>query len=383
MRVIHVISGIDMRGGGPISVLFGMANALRSHGVGITVVATWMPGADLSLAEQMRGKDIDVELVGPCTGAYVHHPDTQSRLERAISSSDVVHIHGAWEEIQHLAARDARRVGVSYVITSHGMLDPWSLKQKWFKKWLYLALRLRKNLDRASAIHFTSESERRLARPLNLKPPAIVEPIGVDLSEFDNISPAGAFRSRYSCIGDRPLILFLGRIHPGKGLEYLIPAMAEVCPKDAVLAVVGSDSCGYQSEMEVRVKELGLQRRVVFTGALHGVERASALSDADIFSLPSDHENFGVAIIESLAAGTPVVISNQVGICDGIAAAGVGGVVPTDIKILASELTKWLMDENLRNHAMAKARSYVSDEYDWSRIADRWIEHYSRIIRGK
>ena len=379
MHVLHIISSTDPRGGGPAAALVGMAVAQRDAGLAVTVCSTWAAGEDLSVADRFRECGINVELIGPCAGPLRRHPQMKEIIRRLIINADLVHIHALWEEIQHRAAQVAQQLNKPYIITPHGMLTPWSLAQKSLKKKLYMALRLNKNLRRASAIHYTTQTERQMSASVAGATPAIVESLGVDLSEFDQLPPKGAFRTKYPSIGDRPLIVFLGRIHPGKGLEYLVPAIAQLANTETMLAIVGPDSQGYRAEIEKRVAQNNLRDRIVFTGLLRGPDRVAALRDADLFCLPSDHENFGVAIVEALAAGTPVVISDQVNIKDEIRTAGVGGVVPTDADALAKEIDQWLANPARREHAASRCRAFVADNYDWNTIARHWAEHYSRL----
>jgi glycosyltransferase involved in cell wall biosynthesis len=267
------------------------------------------------------------------------------------------------------------------------MLDPWSLRQSKWKKRLYMLWRLRRNLNRAAAIHFTTQIERDLAVPLKLKPPAVVETLGLDLKEFENLPPKGTFRAKYPQLGGRPIVLFLGRLHPGKGAEYLIPAFTHiVSPRrhrgteaaaDAVVVIAGPDSEGYRAKLEALVAGHGIGEQVVFTGPLYGRDRLAALVDADIFCLPSEHENFGIVVIEALACGTPVLISDQVNIHREITAAGVGGVVRVDVGDVAGGLRRWLTDANLRQSAAERAKVIVRERYDWTAVAGRWRAHYT------
>ena len=231
MHVLHVISGIDRPSGGPASALIGLTQAQAVQGADITVAATWHANNDLSAAEQMSSQGIQVKLIGPSRKPLARHPDIAATLQALIAKADIVHIHALWEEIQHQAAKIAHRLGVPYIIRPCGMLDPWSLAQNPLKKNLYLAWRLRKNLNRAAAIHFTSNAERDMTTPLGLTPPTIVEPNGVDFAEFHDLPPTGSFRARYQSIADRPWVMFLGRIHPGKGLEIPHPGHGAIQPR--------------------------------------------------------------------------------------------------------------------------------------------------------
>ena len=268
-------------------------------------------------------------------------------------------------------------IKIPYVITPHGMLTNWSLGQKKWKKRLYMIWRLNRDVRSAAAVHFITAQERQQSDARFQRVQVIVEPIGIDLAEFQLLPPRGGFRAARGLTPDVPLIVFLGRIHPGKGLEHLVPAMPNV--PGAMLVIVGPDSGGYRSQIEQRIRRFGIENRVVFTGMLSGPDKIAALVDADIFCLPSDHENFGLAVLESLAAGTPVVISPEVAISDEIKSAGVGAVVARDPAVIAAELSRWLMDAAMRKDIGVRCRKFAFSRFDWSAIAKRWVEHYQAM----
>jgi glycosyltransferase involved in cell wall biosynthesis len=333
----------------------------------------------LSLRETMTRAGARVRLVGAGGG------DPATNLHAAVTEevlrADVVHIHALWEPIQWRTAQVAFAHGVPYVFRPCGMLTRWSLGRKRLKKWLYLTLRLRKRLNSAAALHYTSELERQESLPL--RPPAIVEPNGVSLAEFADLPARGAFRANHPAVGDRLVIAFLGRIHPGKGLEHLVPAVALLARRglDPVLVVIGGDSGGFKATIDRAVAEHKIGDRVIFTGKLAGREKVEALVDADLFCLPSDHENFGIAVAEALAAGVPAVVSREVGIAPDLTAAGVGAAVSREPAALADELARWLADSEMRRAAASKARPFVHERYDWRQIAQRWAGHYERMMK--
>lgn len=380
MRVLHVISSIDPRAGGTTTALVGMARAQRRAGIHVRVLSTFLEGAELSQARQLQSEGTPVELVGPAHGVLVRHPMLRAALEQHIRDADIVHVHTVWEEPQHQASRIAHRLKVPYVFSPHGMLDPWCLSQKRLKKMIYMALRLRGNLQRAAALHFTARQEAELVRPLGLRPPAIIEPLGIDLGEFASPPPAGAFRQRLG-ISDRPLVLFLSRLHPKKGLDLLIPVFKQVSEKypDAVLALVGPCAPDYEPVVRELISRHSLGEKVMLTGMLYGPDRIAALADADLFVLPSYQENFGLAVVESLAAGTPVIISDQVNIHDQISEARVGAVVPTQIEPLAAALVEWLADAPGRRLAGERARELARQRYDWDQVGRNWVGHYQAV----
>lgn len=379
MRVCHFISGLDPVNGGPAVAMVGLAAAQAEAGLDVSVAATWVDRPAEGPADQMRAAGVKVCLLGPCTDPMSRHPKLKAFVTEMLSSCDVAHIHALFEEIQHQAARAAQRRQIPYVIRPCGMLDPWSLNQGRLKKKIYMALRLRRNLNRAAAIHFTATLERDLTQPLRIKAPAIVEPNGVDLREFQTLPPPGSFRDKYPQLAGKRIILFLSRIHRKKGLDLLIPAFANANIPNAMLVLAGPDAEGYGSTVQQMIQQHGLADRVLTTGPLYGADRVAALADADIFVLPSYSENFGIVVVEALAAGRPVIISDQINIHPEITRAGVGAVIPLNIDRLVEELRRWLSDESLRRQAASRARSFVWETYDWTQIARHWVGHYQRL----
>lgn len=380
MKILHVISGIDACAGGPAVALAGLCEAQAAAGLAISLLSTFGQGTDLSVADSLRQKGIEVHLIGPCRQPMSRHRAIRATMMELTAHADIVHIHGLWEEVQHEAAKAARQRSIPYVMTPHGMLNAWSMAQSKWRKRLYLLWRLRRHLNNAAMIHYASQFEREASSHLKLRTPALVEPLGVRLEEFDVLPPKGMLRQRFPQLRERRTILFLGRIHPRKGLEHLVPALAELDDRQAVLVVVGPDSNGYQRTISKLAQKHGVEDRVLFTGLLRGAERIEAIVDADLFALPSEHENFGLAVVEALAAGVPVIISDQVSMHREVLAALVGGVVPAQATAVANELNRWLADPNLREDAAARARPFVWEHYDWRRIAQRWAGHYATVL---
>src|SRR5262249_3441940 len=158
---------------------------------------------------------------------------------------------------------------------------PWNMRKSRLAKHVFLALRMKKNLRRAALLHYTTEIERQWAARMKLTPPTIVEPLGLDAAEFSTLPPRGTFRPRHPRIGRRPMILLLGRVHYGKGLELLVPALAAMKRNDAMLIVAGPNAEGYGATIEKLMAEHRVTDRVLFTGMIGGEEKLAALVDAD------------------------------------------------------------------------------------------------------
>jgi glycosyltransferase involved in cell wall biosynthesis len=369
-----------------MTALVGLAEAQKSLGLQVEVLSTLRRGkTNTVVAERLRGNGIPVQLVGPGYGPLLMHPKLSSAVDLAVSRAEVVHIHGVWEEIQHQAARKSQRYKVPYIYRPCGLLTPWDMKNGHRKKTASLAWRVRDDINHAHAIHFTTQTEKDGAGNLNFVTPSIIEPNGINCEEFQPPTARGNFR-RLLGIGENTiLILFFSRIHPKKGLDLLIPAFSllkENTHLDVVLAIAGPGEADYVAEIHHLVENSGIGASVFFPGMLAGQQRIEALSDADLFVLPSYQENFGNAVVEALAVGTPVIISDQVNLHETVTRGKVGGVVPTDIRRLYEEMAKWINDDQLRRDAGARARPFVAAEFDWINIAKRWTAHYDAMRSG-
>jgi glycosyltransferase involved in cell wall biosynthesis len=384
IRVLHVIPGVDSRAGGPQVAMRGLCKAQKAAGLEVTALATFRKGDRHDIAEDLEEAGVHVTLVGPAHGPLHSHRHLPATLRALVQSVDVVHAHGVWEDVQHHAARIAHRFAKPYVMTPHGMLSPWSLGQKPLKKRIYMALRLRKDLNRAALVHVTSTTERDLLAPLKLTAPIRVEPLGVELAEFQELPKQGAFRAKFPQVADRKIVMFLGRLHPRKGMEYLIPALRRAGLKDVALVAVGPDSDNFRASLERTAADEGVADQVLFTGMLRGRDRLEALTDADLFALPSEHENFGLVVVEALACGTPVLVSDGVALHREISEAGVGMTTKVgDVDALATELRRWLAGADgdaLRRAASDRARAFVWERFDWQKIAARWADHYRGLV---
>ena len=375
LQVLHVISGIDRADGGPTLALLGLARGLARLHVEVSVVATPRASECDSIEEDLRECGVRVRL-GEFRGRALGQSSVlRELLTKEIGRADVVHIHALWEEVQRQAATISRQRRTPFVVRPCGLLDPWSMAQHRLKKRLYLELRLRRCLNAASAMHFSTSMEEERARALRIQAPAIIEPNGIDFDEFQNPPPPGSFRRRSNIDEGVPVVLFLGRMHPKKGLDLLIPAFAKGAPSNAVLAIVGSGDADYEAELRRLVSALGIERRVKFAGFLRGQDRVAAYADSNLFVLPSYSENFANTVLESLAAGTPVIVSDQVGLHAEVDSSMVGGVVPVTLDALTEEIRRWLIDAQRRDLARARAAKFLKP-YDVNCVANRWLQRY-------
>lgn len=383
-HVVHVISSVDPRAGGTTTQLVSLVKAQVDLGMTVTVISTYMADFDPSAAEEMQNAGAYIELVGPSTAVMAWHPKLSRVLRDVIVTSNVVHIHGLWEEIQHRAAVIARELGVQYLFSLHGTLEPWSMQQSRLKKQIYMAVRMKKNLVGAAALHYSDGMEQELTADWRLSTPAIVQPYAVDLEPFDRLPSKGFFRRAFPQLGDAPYVLFLGRLHPRKGLDVLIPAFKLGAPAAAKLVIAGPPSQeGYEAELHALVKQLNLTERVIFTGMIEGNARTAAYAEAQISVLPSHADNFGTAAIESLACGTPVIVSDHVALSRAIALNSAGDVCAVESNHLGQMIGSWMSDASRCEEVGAQGRDWVYRNFNAKQTALAWAQYYDDIIKGE
>jgi glycosyltransferase involved in cell wall biosynthesis len=320
MRIIHVtpyFAPAFVYGGPPRSVL-SLCRALQRAGADVRVVTTSANGAtDLPAAVTERGSFEDV----PVTYLPRSFPRRDFRsaaldaaLDTVADGCDLVHVHGCWNFFGWGAARWCWRHGVPYVLSPRGMLYPWSFRRgRWIRKWLSYQFFEAATIRRARLIHATTPQEAGVVAALGLGSEVIVIPNGLD--DLDEPPPGrldvDAFRARCGVQPADFLTLFLGRVHPVKGLDTLIAALRQTVAdgRRATLVIAGSGEREYVERLETSARDLIGAGRVVFAGHIAGDDRRLALASADAFVLTSHSENFGLSIAEAMAAGLPVVVT--------------------------------------------------------------------------
>jgi glycosyltransferase involved in cell wall biosynthesis len=384
MTIVHVVKTLDPAAGGLPVVPVRLAAAQAALGHEVRVLAEHDRAAEPKVPALCQGVP-GAELIGfgwltPAgPSALLGRGPVYAELAGPDNAADVYHLHGLWEPVLWAAAATARRTGRPYLVAPHGMLDPWSLAQKRWKKRLGLALGWRGLLNGAAALHLLNADEEHLIAPLRLTAPAHVIPNGVFLEEADQGVP-GAFRAAHPELHDQPFILFLSRLHYKKGLDYLADAFRLLAARrpDVRLVVAGPDG-GARAEFEHRVSGHGLMERVHLVGPLAGRAKWDALADAAGFCLPSRQEGFSMAILEALACRVPVVASAACHFPE-VAEVGAGAVVPLDAESIAAALGRVLDDPQAARRMGAAGRRLVEERFTWQRAAERSIAAYEHVL---
>jgi len=303
-------------------------------------------------------------------------------LDAAVSQSDVVHIHSLYLFHVWAAARACRRHGVPYLLRPHGTLDPYLWNRHRLRKavmeWAFQDRVIRE----AAALHYTAAEEMKLAEPYAHGAPGVVIPNGLDLSEYADLPPPGRVRTEHPEIGNRRIVLFLSRLNFKKGLDLLVPAFAEACRSvnDLHLVIAGPDD-GMKPQTERLIAEARIGSRVTFLGMLDHVQKLAAFRDATLFALPSYSENFGIAVVEAMACGVPVAISDKVNIWREVQDAGAGLVASTTVPAVARQIVQLAREPDLDGMG-ARGRHLVEQRFAWDKIAQD-LESVYRSLAAK
>ncbi len=378
MKLLHVAASYlpATRYGGTIVSVHGLCKALAARGHDVHVFTTSVDGAQDSDVPHDTPVDVDGVRVwyfrSPRVRRLYWSPQLGGALRTHAGEFDLIHTHAVYLWPLWRAAREATRARVPYVVSPRGMLEKALIeRQSTMLKAVWIAMIERRTLEQAAAIHVTSAREADQLQAFGLSLPQCVEiPNGVE-SPMASVtaSPAVAAalpRGRY--------VLFLGRIHPKKGLDRLIAALA-LAP-EVTLVVAGNDESGYLEVVRTLAVEAGVSSRVCMVGPVWGGDKQALLEGAAAVVLTSYSENFGNVVLEAMAAGTPVVVTPEVGVSTLVRESGAGLVPSGDAESIALALQQvWRdpVDMGARGRAAA-------ERYTWPIVAQRMEQLYQSII---
>lgn len=382
---MHVIPSVGALRGGPSVLVRALASSLSQAGIETHIATTDDNGSGqlrVPLGVPKVEAGVTYWYFRRQTRFYTFSWPLARWLARHIREFDVVHIHALFSFAALPAAFFARRQGVPYIVRPLGTLNEWGMKNRrpWLKRisFRFVESRILRN---ATLIHYTSEQERAEANKLPL-PPSLSEIIPNALSNDSPAYISGHFRAQHPELQGRRIVLFLSRLDTKKGLDLLLPAFAKVRQQlpDAVLVLAGDGERNFVNRLKTQADSLGINAALFWAGFLSGASKWSALADADIFVLPSHSENFGIAVLEAMAVGTPVVVSDQVALHREIlhAKAGLVAVRNTDslaatiLQLLNDPASAWLMGLNGKYLA---ERDYSADA-----VTRKLVHVYNGIV---
>ena len=336
MRILHVVRTLNPEMGGPSESVRMFVRAHQRAGNEVEV-ATLDGAADGPAGDAYQSLvNCAVHACGPGPANYYYSPRLVPWLRENYSRFDGAIVNGVWQ-YHGVAARKALSGHIPYVVFAHGMLDPYFKDRyplKHLKKLVYWMLQEHRTLNRAQAVCFTSEEEKRVAAmgfPLRGFRRVVV-PYGTMGPSGDPEALRATFLEAWPQLQGKKYLLFLGRIHPKKGCDLLLEAFAKVANPELHLVMAGPDETGWGIELRAQASRLGIDDRTIWTGMLRGDAKWGAFYGAEAFILPSHQENFGIAVADALACAVIPLVSDKVNIAADVAADGAGLMEPDTLE---------------------------------------------------
>jgi glycosyltransferase involved in cell wall biosynthesis len=367
MNILHLVSTVDPRSGGPIA-------GVRHSGLAMAALGHQIEVASLDPADAPHAREFPLTLhaLGPGRGHYGYSAGYMAWLRSEAPRFDAAFIHGLWQYHSFGARRALLDARVPYYVYTHGMLDPWFRRAyplKHLKKWAYWPWAEYRVLRDAAAVIYTTDEERRLAHESFwlYRANERVVPFGASAPPPHGGALREAFLRALPNLRGKQIVLFLGRLHPKKGCDMLIHAFATHARErpDSHLLMAGPDPSNWQPALQSIAQSHGIAHRISWPGMLQGDLKWGAFHASDVFVLPSHQENFGVAVAEALACGLPVLVSDKVNVWREIAADRAGFVAPDTIAGIGQLLSSWrALDDASRDAMRAQARRTFDTRFD-------------------
>lgn len=379
---VAIVTGSASRdAGGLLGAVSGLANSLGHNHCAVDVFAAEDINSRRDLHHWQGVQLRPFAILGP--RGFKYAPGLQRRLN--LARYDILHSHGLWTYSSIASTRWAESQRKPLIVSAHGMLDPWALKQSHAKKVLAAALYENAHLRKACCLHALSEAEALAFRAYGLTNPICIIPNGVDLptdSElktpptWDRALPEGA-----------SVLLYLGRIHPKKGLNALLQGFHQCITSRKVddswfLVVAGWEQGGHLQELQALSDYLGLQDRVRFVGPQFEDEKKRSLQRADAFALPSLSEGLPMAVLEAWSHQVPVLMTSNCNLPVGFerGAAIDMGASPESISQAIAFLSS--LSSSDRREMGKRGRALVAECFAWERVSTKVREMYDWALGG-
>lgn len=292
---------------------------------------------------------------------------------------ELVHFHGLWQPAHARLSSQCRKDGLPYVVSPHGMLEPWAWRHKRWKKWPYFHLVEKRHLRGASALLATSEMEaQRLRRIL---PGVRVEtlPLGATGEAMPDYGPA---REQLGWRPEERVLLFLSRVHAKKGLDLLLHALAERgAPPNCRLVIVGGGEARYVAELQTHAsKHAARLPRVDWIGEVWGEERWRYFQGSDLFCLPTHSENFGLAVLEACQVGTPVLTTHATPWAEWLSD-GRGEICDPTIRSVKEALERAFAKAPPTNQERTALATWAREKFSWPTLAPYYVAVYQSVLQ--
>jgi len=382
MRILQVISYFNPKFGGDVNVVSNLSKQLFKMGHEVTILTTDFDfDADYENAIRDEGIEIIPFHSKLNLGLFLYTPSIKSWAKKNISRFDIVHMHNFRSYQNNIIHRYAKKNNIHYILQAHGSVLPFfskiRLKKMYDLMWGSNILR-----DASKVIALTKAEEEQYVK-MGVTPDRIeIIPNGIDLTVLNNLPDRGAFRKKYKIKNDEKLVLFLGRIHERKGIDFLIKSFSKLNNKvkDVRLAIVGPND-GYQNEAEKLITILNLDENVKLIGFVNEKDKLGAYVDADVLVYPAVFEVFGLVPFEAIMCGTPVIVTDDCGCGELIREANCGKLVKyNDIDDLVQSIEFLMNNQMISMGFVENGKKFITNNLTWHTIANKEESVYEDCI---
>ena len=379
MRIIQALRTIRLSHGGPPLSLIDMCQSFYERGHSVSVLS---PFPDDVPSGWLVGEGPSVVQVGVRSSKWgLLTREGLLRAREAIRGADILHLHMPWDPLNLQLAGIARSLKVPYCVSIRGTLDDWAMAQKSLKKRLFMSLLGRRLLESAAFVHCTAEGEQMQSERWYPRGRSLVIPNLLDMRPYRTLPSPSLADQEFGIPAGAPVLLFMSRIHPGKGLEYVIRAMPAIVAQhpDVLLLVAGGGSPEYIQVIRNEIERSGVGANVRLVGFVSGESKVALLCRASVLVLASSHENFGNAVFQAAACGTAVIITRQVETWRELWAAKVATVVMQDPWEIGVVITNQLsMGTTERSIQSERIRQWTLDFFGGDRVVCMYEDAYRR-----
>lgn len=388
MRVLYVISYYKPAYlyGGSVTAVSGLCEALAQLGVEVTVLATNANGSqklEVPLNKYVMVDGVQVIYTNVHTAplrSYFYSPQLVRVCERIVGQFDIIFLDTLWTHALIPTLELGRRNGTPCIVPLHGQLMPWAINHRQFRKRLYLWLWGRRALNQATAVHCASHEETRTLNELSVHVPAFVVPYGLNTADFTDLPARGRLRHQLGIPDDAYMLLVLGRLHQVKRPDVALAAMTSVHRHDVHLVYAGPDEENLIPQLLGSAAQSGLKSYVHFLGLLNRAAVLQAFADSDILLMPSAMESFGMSAVEAMAAGVPVVVSEEVPVGRWATNANAGRSVPATSEAFGQTLNELLAVPQQLKIMGARGRQLAREQFDREAVARQMLRQLEAIV---
>ncbi|BAB74563.1 glycosyltransferase [Anabaena sp. FACHB-709] len=386
LKILHYIPvyAPAWKFGGPVLSVSRLCEGLAALGHEVEVFtsnAGLENQSELPLNQPVIRNQVKVKYFQQEPGMGINCPGMEQAVTARAKEFDIIHITGVWQRTSGAACKAAKNQGVPYIVSPRGALGPYSWQQKTAKKILYYFWQEHFNVTNAAGVHYTSKQELQECHWLQLPGKSFIVPNGLN-TEFwqPTLEGAKAWRKSHNIGEDEFIFLNVGRLHHKKGLDLLSQSLVPLQHLNWRMIFVGSDDDGTQVKLQQQFQSANLSDRVLFLERCEPKELPVIYSAANLFVLPSRHENFGNVVVESLACGCPVLISDKVGLHDEVTEGCVGWVRSRVVSEWTEAIREFIQYPKKMQEVILASRKYVESTYSIKRTALQMANNYFEII---